>query len=473
MTQNLHAVRNVFRRLYGFCIALPKPALVATVVICLFVPGFITLQVQGIGYTRDIWSHTYRISAITNGDIVARQVDSFALIHNVVGETYGGAVDADVIELSLTHDTGIDVGIADASTLKLNDDGTIDVPFNGTSVYSPASYAPQLAGWILGRALGLDAATCYYMAELTMLLVWTILGTIGIFCMPRYKLGYFLLYMMPIFWYQFSFAISADSMSVTLALLFGSILYRNLTAKPSGKSIFGLSIVTFCLCLSKFAYFPLALLALTVPIFHRDCPFKYALIGFLVAGIALNLGWLHIGTGYYVTSPAIIDMTDVTTKKSNLVQMVVQFLPAMAYSIIHTQALFSLGSEAVAIFWSTMVLTLALLITVAIYSKKNNREGEADNPAAISVKKYLPLWIWIVVWLILLANACAVYLALWLEYTPIGQPGVNGIQHRYFVPFVPFLYLLWIDCVRRVHTVWKVRKSAVSPTDMRGGQAHQ
>jgi uncharacterized membrane protein len=103
-----------------------------------------------------------------------------------------------------------------------------------------------------------------------------------------------------------------------------------------------------------------------------------------------------------------------------------------------------------------MAITLILLVICILFSRKkssiiqNSQNIETNNK---SIFKHVSVWIWVAVWIIVLANACAVYLALWLEYTPIGEPGVNGIQYRYFVPFMPLLYLLWIDCIQHLRSL--------------------
>ena len=47
----------------------------------------------------DLWEHVYRVSGITNGDIVARPVTSVSDYHRIAADNYGGKVDWQWINL--------------------------------------------------------------------------------------------------------------------------------------------------------------------------------------------------------------------------------------------------------------------------------------------------------------------------------------------------------------------------------------
>ena len=51
----------------------------------------------------DLWEHVYRVSGITNGDIVARPVTSVSDYHRIAADNYGGEVDWQWINLSDQH----------------------------------------------------------------------------------------------------------------------------------------------------------------------------------------------------------------------------------------------------------------------------------------------------------------------------------------------------------------------------------
>ena len=71
--------------------------------LCLFVPGLFGIVFTDVGHAPDVWTHVYRISGVVNGDIVARPVSSTSRYHSVAEENVGGAVDRDIVELSIEH----------------------------------------------------------------------------------------------------------------------------------------------------------------------------------------------------------------------------------------------------------------------------------------------------------------------------------------------------------------------------------
>lgn len=85
----------------------------------------------------DLWEHVYRVSGITNGDIVARPVTSVSDYHRIAADNYGGKVDWQWINLSDQHRDPFDAGVVQLDSITASDDIGADVPYNNTAVYSP------------------------------------------------------------------------------------------------------------------------------------------------------------------------------------------------------------------------------------------------------------------------------------------------------------------------------------------------
>lgn len=183
----------------------------------------------------DLWEHVYRVSGITNGDIVARPVTSVSDYHRIAADNYGGKVDWQWISLSDQHRDPFDAGVVQLDSITASDDIGADVPYNNTAVYSPISYLPQIFGFFLGKYLGLGATTTYYLSESIMLLVYTILTTWGIALLPRFRLPMAVLLLSPPVIYHFSFAISADSLTQALIITFSCMLFAMANRTPSCK----------------------------------------------------------------------------------------------------------------------------------------------------------------------------------------------------------------------------------------------
>lgn len=180
--------------------------------LCLFVPGLFGIVFTDVGHAPDVWTHVYRISGIVSGDIVAHPVSSTSRYHSVAEENVGGAVDRDIVELSIERYNDHDPGSVLPDSISGQQGETIDVPYNNTAAYSPLAYLPQLAAFAAGKTMGIGALATYYLAEITMLVVWTALGTLALMMLPRFRAPMLALMLFPAMWLPYSYAISADSL---------------------------------------------------------------------------------------------------------------------------------------------------------------------------------------------------------------------------------------------------------------------
>mgnify|MGYP000046036619 CR=1 FL=1 len=242
----------------------------------------------------DLWEHVYRVSGITNGDIVARPVTSVSDYHRIAADNYGGKVDWQWINLSDQHRDPFDAGVVQLDSITASDDIGADVPYNNTAVYSPISYLPQIFGFFLGKYLGLGAATTYYLSESIMLLVYTILTTWGIALLPRFRLPMTVLLLSPPVIYHFSFAISADSLTQALIITFSCMLFAMASRAPSCKgtrtlgTIGALIAITnspICLLYSFLSRYSSSMLQ---PLVELKSPWVHPCI----LALALIIGWL-------------------------------------------------------------------------------------------------------------------------------------------------------------------------------------
>ena len=52
------------------------------------------------------------------------------------------------------------------------------------------------------------------------------------------------------------------------------------------------------------------------------------------------------------------------------------------------------------------------------------------------------------------------YVALWLQYTPVGVTTVDGMQHRYFFPLVILMLLCGLECLYGLRVRRRLHRSA-------------
>lgn len=437
--------------------------------LCLFVPGLFGIVLTDVGHAPDVWTHVYRISGIVNGDVVARPVSSTSRYHSVAEENVGGAVDREIVELSIEHYNDHDPGSVLPESISGQQGETIDVPYNNTAAYSPLAYVPQLAAFAAGKTLGIGALATYYLAEVTMLIVWTALGTLALMVLPRFRAPMLALMLFPAMWLPYSYAISADSLALILCVLHACLVFRGLD-QPDARTFAAIGVVGLLLAVGKFSNAPLFAIALAVPFVsgftarwgndRATSPTSqrannprsqriHSLRGgsvwiyacFALAVIA-DIIWLKLGTSHFTTSPSMVSQAVAAQRSASLLGNPLEPLAHIVYSIMHVEGAYLFGREGVAIFW--FGLAAGILLTLVLFLQTRSRRAL--------------FWLWVC--LVVMVAALIAYLALWLQYTPDGVPGVMGVQYRYFLPYLPFAVLLFADDCQGDHLFASNRRQA-------------
>lgn len=437
--------------------------------LCLFVPGLFGIVFTDVGHAPDVWTHVYRISGIVNGDVVARPVSSISRYHSVAEENVGGAVDREIVELSIEHYNDHDPGSVLPDSISEQQGETIDVPYNNTAAYSPLAYVPQLAAFAVGKAMSIGALATYYLAEVTMLVMWTALGTLALMVLPRFRAPMLALMLFPAMWLPYSYAISADSLALILCVLYACLVFRGLN-QPDARTFAAIGVVGLLLAVGKFSNAPLFAIALAVPFvggcavrhdsdqaaapavqrgnnppshqihnFRRGNAWIYAC--FALAVIA-DIAWLKLGTSHFATSPSMVSQAVAAQRSASLLGNPLEPLAHIVYSIMHVEGAYLFGQEGVAIFW--FGLAAGILLTLVVFLQTRSRRAL--------------FWLWVC--LVVMIAALIAYLALWLQYTPDGVPGVMGVQYRYFLPYLPFAVLLFADDCQGAHLFASSKQAA-------------
>lgn len=236
------------------------PVLVA---LCVLLEGMFFMAVTKPGHVPDIWTHVYRIDSILNGDVIARPVTSRSMLHNTETGVVGGAVDRSWMQYSLDQYDGYDPGIVIAESVADNGSSTtVDLPFNNTATNSPVVYAPQLLGFRIGRVFNFSSGMTYRLAEACMLIIYVLFMYGAVRALPRWRIPVGILLCFPLMVFRYSFAISADSLTQAVMILFSCLLFRGIIGKRSQRGAVALAVTSVLLAMCKFVYMPLVLLVI-------------------------------------------------------------------------------------------------------------------------------------------------------------------------------------------------------------------
>ncbi|KAB5606535.1 DUF2142 domain-containing protein [Bifidobacterium jacchi] len=446
--------------------------------LCALLAGGMVMLSTAPGHTSDVWAHTYRISGILNGDVIARPVSSRSELHPMVHGNVGGAVDRSWLDYSIREYDHHDPAVAWPDTITRSDARTVDLPYNNTAVYTPVAYLPQLAGFAAGRALGLPTAVTYRLAQTLMLAVYALMTGLAVAALPRWRIPATLLLTAVTAASNSAFAISADSLTQCTVTLLTAMLLRVATRPVRLRFVAGLGGVAMLLACCKFIYAPLILMVpLAVwtqsrmamprpsatdrkPTQPRDCARQSALhleenptwrrvrllrqrrcrlaalaaVG-TVAPLTLLAVWMRLND-WYTTMPVNVTYAHMTARKHALLTdpgLGMRVIGYVARAIVTARANLDRASDS-RLIGMCLIVFAASLIMLAL----------ATTTRAITGRLAVFWW---ASFAAAAATIAAMYLALWLQYTPDWMDVADGMQHRYLYPLALMTLLGALDAI--------------------------
>jgi uncharacterized membrane protein len=306
------------------------------------------------------------------------------------------------------------------------------ISFSNTALYSPVPYLPQSLVVGVARFCGLPPLAMFYLARMANLLSYLLLAAVAVRVIPVHKWTLAMLALMPTAVYLGA-SLSADAMTLGLALLVLAVAL-NLALRGEGpihRGLLALGFLLVFLALSKQVYAGLALLFFMVPGSRFSCPAKRWLVAAVLIGVplAIDAAWTYSLRGLYA--------------------------PMLPYVDPPAQLRWLLGHP-----W-----TYAAMLLKAVYS-------DSDCLSMVGTFGWLgarlPHWTRLAYWIVVCATAvldggnplplnlraravaAITYLFtfavmstfVYLSWTSVGSPSIEGTQPRYFLPIVPLLLLL-------------------------------
>lgn len=206
--------------------------------------------------------------------------------------------------------------------------------------------------------------------------------------------------------------------------------------------------------MGKFVYTPMVVLALLIPWVQRAIPIEGSAVRtncvssiwrdprlwICAAGNVLAFLWLFSwlkATSWFVNTPMIVSYDQMIERKTAMLSGpdgMMEVLRAVFSAIIHGRA--NLGRQtdglAIMMFWALWMVVAVVLL-------------------AASVARAMPVRLLVFLWCAVAVSTgimLLTYVALWLQYTPVGATVVDGMQHRYFFPLVILMLLCGLECLR-------------------------
>jgi uncharacterized membrane protein len=372
-----------------------------------------------VGRVPDESGHFFRAYEISEGHLVS----------DFNGE-YGGR-NLPISLIKLFDSTGDHISYSD----ELNDlNQNIDkkqkdfAVFSNTSLYSFVCYLPQTIGVFVGRVLNLNPLIIAYLGRITNFIICICILAVAIKIFPGNKKLIFFISFMPMF-LQELVSLSPDAITNSLSILLLSyVLYlKNNKSKINNKELVLLSIICIILSQCKIVYLPLCLSVFMIPFdkfnSKRDKYIKIGIIAFLT--VALNLIWLSISSKFLIEYNEGVNSAKQVMHifKNPLNYIIVLFRTIKTYGILYLK---NIVGQSLCYFDVNISIIIAIIyyIIMIINGVFNNIKLELKN-------RLLSLFI-------VLSTLVLIFTSLYVQWTPVNNPIIDGVQGRYLIPLLIF-----------------------------------
>jgi uncharacterized membrane protein len=307
-----------------------------------------------------------------------------------------------------------------------------------SAAYSPFAYIGPVVGVVIAKVLGLTIGSTILLARLGGLLSYTALVYFAIALLDNYRLKFLVavIALLPVSIFQAS-TVSADTLNIGLSLVFVALIFRLLLDKSkkdiNKKMLIGISTSAILLSLIKINNIALLPLILLIPrsVFATQVRGIIYKVFSTIVPIAAVFFWtvlVPITTNLNSVSPRLDGLPVNATAQLHLLATHPLHLVTAAIASTLTQFSSYLGTMTTTLGWNVATLpsmltlfSVALLVIAGVYAKTDLRDNKV-------MKIVFPI--------IGLAAAASVFAAMYVAFNPVGFHRVDGIQGRYFIPYI-------------------------------------
>lgn len=298
---------------------------------------------------------------------------------------------------------------------------------------------PAAIGILIGRTVGMEFSRWFILARLFNLLFYTVVLYFAIKIVPVGKslMAFLALLPTPVF---LTVSYNTDYFLNVLVMLAMAVFFKELFTpekKIEKKSAAIFMLAMIFACMGKPIYIPLILVGLLLPADKFEGRRGRRIFG----GLLLLCGALVL-LFVMIQAPGMSDPRGGDTSVSgqiayilhNPVSFAVVFIKEIAKSSIE----FVLGCDATLNYniigkydgGNAEIIMLITMLVLIVHAKGKGKEYEIDWK-----KRVLGLGIIGLV-------VCFIWGSMYLAYTPVGSNLINGVQPRYYIPFLFLLFML-------------------------------
>jgi uncharacterized membrane protein len=298
--------------------------------------------------------------------------------------------------------------------------------FPGSAIYSPLPYLPQTAAIALGKALRLPVLDTLTLARGANALVSVLVGALAVALAGRIRIVLFALLLLPMSFFLYG-TLGQDGVTLSFTALAVALASRAMT---QARAMTSREVWAAALCLAlvgtaKLPYLVFALLLLAAPVERR----RTAYAATAVAVGVTALWWLWSGWALQTPQDIAGAARDPGAQLAYLLGHVGAWpgIAARTFAVhgplYFPQMVGVLGKLDAPLPEAFYVLASPMLMLAAVLSAGVGRD-RTWKPAALAAVGAA------------VGAAALVFAALYLSWTPLGAPQVDGVQGRYFTPIL-------------------------------------
>jgi uncharacterized membrane protein len=325
-----------------------------------------------------------------------------------------------------------------------------DLEFKENSLHayaSPVAYVQQALGIAVGRAIGVSPLLCFYLGRFTNVIASVLLIALAIRIFPAYRWLVALIALTPMA-NHLRGSLSLDATTMGICFLFLALVTRLLffeQGKVRWRIWMVITVLAGLVCLTKINYAPVAALPLLTPDSRfRDRAAAWGarlmhlaviLLAFLSATLIATRNWTGFRPG--VSNPQmqvkfilghplpfakVLWLEHVIHGKWYLISMVGDI--GTGYSIVH------LPKILIVVYFLGIVALLA---------------GDTNERVSVSTLHRLCLAA------VCAASTLAIALAIYTTWNRVRWDRIDGLQGRYYLPFIPAAFFIFHHSARGFH----------------------
>lgn len=329
-------------------------------------------------------------------------------------------------------------GIRKMLALHIDSEKRLFMPFGNTTVYTPVSYLPQVAGMLLGRLFDVSALQLMYLGRICNLLAWVVLVASAIRIVPAARWLMLCLALLPMGLYEAA-SLAADAVTNGLAFLLIAMTLRfRFIDRPlffSEKFVY--FFLTVLLMLSKFAYLPMVLLTCLIQSEKFGGIRQYALFVVLLAmtSFAAVLTWLwYISDIHVAFSPD--NCADPAVQLQFILQRPFQYCQVIINTILQD------GMDFFVRQFIGVLSQLTLKLPGWVYCSSFLVLGFL----AVHTEQEKCLFTWknrLLLVTVLMATIVLIFTMIYMNFNAPESRTIIGLQGRYLVPLGPLFFMLF------------------------------